>query len=57
VLRGPMMSVGRTLEKLGTALYSPECVEGDSLLKKSLSDPSIGQIVSKHSGNTAKTLQ
>jgi hypothetical protein len=37
--------------------YSPECVELNSLLKKSLSDPSIGQIVSKHSGNTAKTLQ
>jgi hypothetical protein len=24
---GPMMSMGRTLEKLGPALYSPECVE------------------------------
>ena len=30
VLSGAMMSMGRTLEKLGTALYSPECVEGFS---------------------------
>jgi hypothetical protein len=27
VLSGTMISVGRTLEKLGPALYSPECVE------------------------------
>jgi hypothetical protein len=28
VLSGAMISMGRTLEKLGPALYSPECVEG-----------------------------
>ena len=27
VLGGVMIYVGRTLEKLGPALYSPECVE------------------------------
>jgi hypothetical protein len=27
VLSGAMISMGRTLEKLGPALYSPECVE------------------------------
>jgi hypothetical protein len=27
VLSGVMISMGRTLEKLGPALYSPECVE------------------------------
>jgi hypothetical protein len=28
VLSGAMISMGSTLEKLGPALYSPECVEG-----------------------------
>ena len=28
MLSGAMISMGRTLEKLGPALYSPECVEG-----------------------------
>jgi len=28
VLSGAMISMGRLLEKLGSALYSPECVEG-----------------------------
>jgi hypothetical protein len=28
VLSGVMSSMGRTLEKLGPALYSPKCVEG-----------------------------
>jgi hypothetical protein len=28
VFGGAMISMGRTLEKLGPALYSPECVEG-----------------------------
>ena len=28
MLGGAMISMGRTLEKLGPALYSPECVEG-----------------------------
>jgi hypothetical protein len=27
VFGGAMISMGRTLEKLGSALYSPECVE------------------------------
>ena len=39
------------------ALYSPKCVEEASLLKKSLSDRPIDQMVSKWSVNTAKTLQ
>ena len=28
MLSGVMVSMGRTLEKPGPALYSPECVEG-----------------------------
>ena len=28
MLGGAMISMGRTLEKLGPALYSPGCVEG-----------------------------
>jgi hypothetical protein len=37
--------MGRTLEKLGPALYSSECVEVESLLKNSLGariGPSVG---------------
>jgi hypothetical protein len=30
VLSGAMISMGRTLEKLGPALYSPECVKACS---------------------------
>ena len=29
MLSGAMISNGRTLEKLGFALYSPECVAGE----------------------------
>jgi hypothetical protein len=29
VLSGAMISMGRMLEKVGLALYSPECVEGE----------------------------
>jgi hypothetical protein len=29
VLSGAMNSMGRTVEKLDPALYSPECVEGE----------------------------
>jgi hypothetical protein len=42
---GHDLSMGRTLEKPGPKLYSPECVEGSSLLKNSLyahSDPGSG---------------
>ena len=34
MLSGAMISMGRTLEKRGPALYSPECVEGEFSVTK-----------------------